>query len=135
MVSSKPSTSKAYIILGGVRGHEGVVMARDNLGISHVTSLSKDNWYLVQTNSDHWKIGCNHRCKAATANIEALGHDNISIDTLENDVLLQAPNLNIDSIYMTTMSAIDSESFSMHYVQGTVPFEDDWGVTTDSALL
>lgn len=47
MVSSKPSTSKAYIILGGVRGHEGVVMARDNLGISHVTSLSKDNWYLI----------------------------------------------------------------------------------------
>lgn len=40
-------TSPGYVIVGGVQGNEGVVIARDPIGTNHTHWLSKDVWYIA----------------------------------------------------------------------------------------
>lgn len=125
-MSEHEVTDKAYIILAGVEGEEGVVITRKNKGYDHMKHLGGDDdvWYLVQTNSDHWKDGCTDRCAAATSNMEKIGIKNINRDNLASDVLKQAPNLNEGSIYITTMSASVPGSYYSEPVSSDAPALD-----------
>lgn len=48
-------TSPSYIIVGGVQGNEGVVIARDAVGTNHTHWLSDSEWFVAQTNRDVWR--------------------------------------------------------------------------------
>jgi N-acylethanolamine-hydrolysing acid amidase len=91
-----------YIILAGVKENEGVVISRNRNGPAHEEHINATQWYLVQTNNDHWEdAGCFNRCASAHSNLDALGQDATNIDSLRSSVLLQFPNLNYDTLYNT----------------------------------
>lgn len=83
--------------------NEGVVLTRNRTETANLDALDSFSlkWYLVQTNSDHWKDGCTGRCERAHENLNKVSQSNISHDTLRNQVLLQYPNLNSHTIYNT----------------------------------
>ena len=64
-----------YIILAGTKPGEGVIISRNRKGAAHEDHLNVTNgdWYLVQTNSDHWDAGCYNRCESAHTNLNNLG--------------------------------------------------------------
>lgn len=84
-----------YIILAGTNENEGVVMSRDRMATANENVLNSTNgkWYVVQTNSDHWKDGCIERCQHAHENLDKVTQEFISHDTLRHDVLLSYPIL------------------------------------------
>ena len=94
-----------YIILAGTKNDEGVVISRNRVGAAHEEHLNATQWYLVQTNNDHWMPdGCYNRCASAHSNMDALGQDQLSQDNLRAEVLLQFPNLNYDTLYNTQLT-------------------------------
>lgn len=94
-----------YIILAGVKDEEGVVVSRSRYGIAHEEHLNATQWFLVQTNNDHWTPGgCYNRCESATTNLELLGQDALTQDSLRDSVLLQFPNLNYETLYNTQLT-------------------------------
>ena len=46
-LSTRNVTSPGYVIVGGLRGNEGVVIARDAVGTNHTRWLTEDSWYVV----------------------------------------------------------------------------------------
>lgn len=54
-LSTVPLISPVYFILAGVKENEGAVITRDRNEIANIATLSNDTWYLIQTNSDHYK--------------------------------------------------------------------------------
>jgi hypothetical protein len=62
----KLSTSKiiapGYYILAGTKGNEGSIITRDRFAAPNITTISDENWYLVQTNQDHYTGECPMRC-------------------------------------------------------------------------
>jgi N-acylethanolamine-hydrolysing acid amidase len=105
-LSSDNINALGYIILAGTKENEGVVISRNRFGPAHQDNLNDTNWYLVQTNSDHWKLGhpCNtSRCGAARKHIDEIGQHDIDIYQLRDKVLLRYPNLNDLTIYNSIM--------------------------------
>lgn len=47
-----PFTSPGFIIVGGVKGNEGVVIARDVNGVNFTHWLSDEEWFVLETNKD-----------------------------------------------------------------------------------
>jgi hypothetical protein len=72
-LSNDTVVTGAYFILAGVKDNDAVVISRDRMGAAHVERISEENWYVVQTNDDHFKGVCRERCTAARANFEKLG--------------------------------------------------------------
>jgi hypothetical protein len=66
-------TSPGYIIVGGVHGNEGVVIARNSIGTNHTHWLSEDEWYVAQTNRDVWRDFEDHRYNTTVKNMDKLG--------------------------------------------------------------
>jgi|LauGreDrversion4_2_1035121.scaffolds.fasta_scaffold538863_2 hypothetical protein len=66
-------TSPAYVILGGLSGNQGVVIARDADGTNHTQWLTDTDWYVIQTNTDVWINKNDSRYNAAVQHMEALG--------------------------------------------------------------
>lgn len=54
MLETLKINAPCYIILGGKQPNEGVMIARDRNGTNHTIELSNQDWYVAQTNSDHW---------------------------------------------------------------------------------
>ena len=91
-----------YIILAGTKDDEGVIISRNRIGAAHEEHLNATQWYLVQTNNDHWvDNGCFNRCASAHANMDAISQENINLKSLRKDVLLEFPNFNYDTLYST----------------------------------
>jgi len=95
MLRDVPINGFGYLIVAGTEGDQGVVLSRDRFGAAHEDFLdsANDKWFLVQTNSDHWKDGCTKRCAATTQGIEDVGRDNINVHTLRG-VMETNPQLN-----------------------------------------
>ena len=66
-------TSPGYVIVGGLTGNEGVVIARNAIGTNHTHWLSDDVWYVAQTNRDVWRDFGDARYNATVRNMDALG--------------------------------------------------------------
>lgn len=66
-------TSPGYIIVGGLKGNEGVVIARDSVGTNHTHWLSEKDWYVAQTNRDVWRDYGDARYNATISYMQALG--------------------------------------------------------------
>jgi len=59
---TSPIITPAYLIVAGVQEYEGAVISRDRFGTAHVEMLSEENWYVAQTNDDHFTGVCQGRC-------------------------------------------------------------------------
>jgi len=55
---STPVIAPGYIILAGTQPYEGMVISRNHFGPAHIKQLSVDNWYVAQTNDDHFTGEC-----------------------------------------------------------------------------
>ena len=105
---STPLIAPAYLILGGAKADQGAVITRDRSHAADVWEVGSQEgqWYLVETNYDHWKAppsGDNRRDPAIAA-MNATGQANINGDTLYK-VLSTPPVLNDGTTYTTIMSA------------------------------
>jgi len=108
------TSSKCYFILSGIQSHDGVVIAKSENGVDHEDKLSNGTaWFLRQTNSDHWREGCNDRCAAADKDLSNVGQLKITQETLRTEVLEHHPVTNSGSIYIATFSpAFNNSLFS-----------------------
>ena len=55
-LADKPLIAPCYIIIGGTKAREGVVITRDRIAALDLWRLDgeRGRWYLVETNYDHW---------------------------------------------------------------------------------
>ena len=107
-LTSSRLIAPSYIIVGGVKPGEGVVITRDRTAAKDLWQMDPDNghWYLVETNYDHWlppPAGDNRRDPAIKAmdGTTRAGLNNTSLFK----VLSTPPMLNSGTTYTATMSA------------------------------
>ena len=122
-----PTIASCYVIIGGTKAGEGAVISRDRREAVKPFSNgtwklddSRDIWYLLQTNNDHW---------TKPPNIEPSGHDDLTKSSYEREVAgnkamveMRQPNLspqglmnvlstdpvlNKHTLYTTIMTAAD----------------------------
>jgi len=96
----------AYFIVGGQTG-QGAVITRDRLMAINVWRMDPYNhgeWYLVETNYDHWKPAGDKRRDVAKKMMDETGQRDINDITLYN-VLSTDPVKNKDTVFTTIMSA------------------------------
>ncbi|GMR62190.1 hypothetical protein PMAYCL1PPCAC_32385 [Pristionchus mayeri] len=53
-LSSTHIIAPCYMIVGGMTEYEGAIISRDRWSAADVQTLNETNWFLVQTNFDHW---------------------------------------------------------------------------------
>uniref|UniRef100_A0A6B2LAN1 N-acylethanolamine-hydrolyzing acid amidase n=1 Tax=Arcella intermedia TaxID=1963864 RepID=A0A6B2LAN1_9EUKA len=105
-VTSTPAPS--YIILSGVHPNEGVVITRDREKAADIWPLSSTagNWFLVQTNDDHWLPPEDDRRQIAINGMKACTQ---SLNATCIFHVLSTPDvLNDGTTYTTIMSAQSS---------------------------
>ena len=88
-----------YVILAGMEPNQGLVMSKGLKGSDNIRYLDEDNWYLVQTNDDHFAGVCLERCQDANTHMQAIGEENITIENLLEDVMLQSHTINVFTIW------------------------------------
>lgn len=93
----------SYITLVGTKGDEGVVISRNRTDTIDVEHVSEEDWYLVQTNDDHYLGECNSRCKAAKQNFDLITREKLTPTVAFDKVLCEPPNVNTLSVYATVM--------------------------------
>ena len=77
-----------YIIMAGVEENQGIVLSKAENGVANLRQLDENNWYLIQTNDDHFSGVCQERCQDAIAHMDLIGQENINLDTLLNQAIL-----------------------------------------------
>lgn len=112
-LSTTELIAPCYIIVGGVKNNEGVVITHNRTGaidIWHLNSTktvaSAEQWFLVETNYDHWvdPPKQDNRRDPAIKMMQSFGQQNLSSDSLFK-VLSTSPVLNSGTTYTTLMSA------------------------------
>ena len=103
-----PVCALGYIILAGTHGDDGVVISRNRFDSAHRTWLNSsiNQWFIVQTNNDHWDTGCYNRCAMAVERMIETGQQNISPVTIRSNVLYLFPNENYATIYNTEYTPV-----------------------------
>ena len=79
-LSTRKVTSPCYVIVGGMQGNQGVMIARDSLGTDHTHWLSDKNWYVSQTNRDVQRNFFDERYNATVTYLEKMGQDGVTLD-------------------------------------------------------
>jgi len=102
MLSTTPQIAPSYYAVAGNETYQGAIITRDRMGPAHIEMLSKSNWYVVQTNDDHWTGVCTIRCSYAKETLDNIGRDNVTPDNLRA-LMLEWPSNNQHSIYNTLM--------------------------------
>lgn len=109
-----PIITDVYYIVGGVHPREGVVITRDRSGPADIWPLdwTMGQWYLVETNYDHWlpTPGRDHRREVAMKALNATSQNNINTRSLYQ-VLSVVPVCNGITVYTTVMSAAAPEEY------------------------
>mmetsp|Transcript_38497 Transcript_38497/g.28336 ORF Transcript_38497/g.28336 Transcript_38497/m.28336 type:complete len:144 (+) Transcript_38497:676-1107(+) len=112
-ISTGKTIVPLYATMSGPGENEGVVISKDEEGVAFTARLSDDDWYIVQTNDDHFAGVCQQRCVDANEHMKQIGPENISLETLLEDVILQSHNFNKFTIYTTMFST--SENYFRAY--------------------
>jgi hypothetical protein len=102
-LSTQSISCPGYLAIAGTKGNEGAIITRNRDAVDHLDQLSDTNWFLSQTNDDHWTGVCTARCQASRSRIAKIGQQNINAHNLRHQVLEQYPNLNEHGIYNTIM--------------------------------
>lgn len=111
-LSSVPLIAPSYIIVGGVGGGEGAVITHnrsrgiDVWRLGPESSSRSDQWFLVETNYDHWEPApeSDDRRDAAVGAMRRTGQEALDGDTMYK--VLSTPLVcNPGTVYSTVMSA------------------------------
>lgn len=106
-LTEKPMISALYIIVGGLKADEGVVITRGRPQAIDQWWLGTNNsWYLIETNYDHWVTppDTDDRRDEAIKVIMSIGKSGMSLSSVM-DVLSYPPVLNTGTIFTNVMSA------------------------------
>ena len=112
-----------YYILAGTQENQGVVLTRDRFAVAHKDQLSKDQWFVLQTNDDHWTGVCSARCAVAKQRMIDIGQENITPERIRNEILMQYPNMNEHGIYNALMIPSQKE-FNIKFMESDLPDPD-----------
>ena len=117
MFSERSLATQIYLIIGGASEGDGVVLTRDHNSLLDAWKMdaASGEWFLVQTNYDHWlpmPIWDNRR-KPAEKALSKVGADAILPSSISSNVLSLDPILNQLTVYSTIMSCAEGkyESF------------------------
>eukprot|EP00347_Sterkiella_histriomuscorum_P004243 403361198 len=114
-LSTEPHVAPSYLIISGIKDNEGIVITRDREATAHVEELSDTQWYLVQTNQDHYNGDCPIRCQHARQTLDLLGPVQATSDSIYQNVLQTWPNLNFMSIHSARFQAAQN-SYSVDFI-------------------
>jgi len=105
-LSNMDTVVPMYLIMADAKDTQAVVVSKDGEGIANIryVNSSSPNWYLVQTNDDHFAGVCQQRCQDGIAHMDAIGAENINFDNLLSQVMVIEHTMNVHTIY-TTMSS------------------------------
>lgn len=114
-LASSHVIAPSYIIVGGTKPGEGVVITRDRTEAKDLWRMDPDNghWYLVETNYDHWQpppAGDDRRDPAIKA-MDGTTRAGLNATSLFK-VLSTPPVLNKGTTYTTVMSAAMPDLFN-----------------------
>eukprot|EP00347_Sterkiella_histriomuscorum_P010753 403375054 len=98
-LQSKTLIAGCYLILVGMNQNEGAIISRERTSTLNIEKLNDTNWYLAQTNQDHFAGICPIRCQKARERIDLIGNKTVSPQNLLEKVMTQWPNLNYQTIY------------------------------------
>ncbi|KAJ1347881.1 hypothetical protein KIN20_003047 [Parelaphostrongylus tenuis] len=104
ILSSRHLFSPSYIIIGGREKGEGAIISRDRWRAADLIKLDEDRWFLVETNSDHWRKDMDKRRITAVKMLKAAGRYGLNVDTMLK-VLHTFPMKNNLTLFTTVMSA------------------------------
>jgi hypothetical protein len=128
-LATEKVNSLCYFILAGTQKDEGVVITRYRFDEAHENWLNSTagTWFIVQTNSDHYDVGCNNRCAAASDNMNKLGQADLNLSSMADSVLKKFPNTNYLSVYHTLFNPSQSliNTYYVDYHSSTVYPNDD----------
>lgn len=109
ILSSTPIITPVYIILGGVKQGEGVVITRDRTGAVNRNRLDikSGKWFVLETNYDPWTTPPpnDDRRDPGIKLMNQVGQDDMTATTLNDRVLSIEPVCNMLTSYTVTMSA------------------------------
>ncbi|XP_075052699.1 acid ceramidase [Mixophyes fleayi] len=112
LLSKTEMLAPAYFILGGNKAGEACVITRSRRSCIDTweLDLQKGEWYVLETNYDHWKppLAIDNRRAPAMKCLNRTSQKNISFATIY-DVLSTKPVLNKLTTYTTMMSISDSK--------------------------
>ncbi len=123
VLQSTQIVTPCYFTLVGTMENEGAVISRNRTHTINTTYVSDENWYLVQTNDDHYLGECKSRCQSARKNLDVITRQKIDPDTTYTNVLNVAPVLNTLSVYASSMIP-SAGLFITRIVNGTVVADD-----------
>ena len=111
----EPLVAPCYLIVGGVKSTEGVVITRNRIAALDMwrLNLSEGRWFLVETNYDHWEKppASDDRRDPAIKAMNETGRSRVNTETLFQ-VLSTPPVLNDGTTYTVTMSASIPELYN-----------------------
>lgn len=114
-LSNKSLIAPSYLIMGGIEALQGAVITRGRFSALDVWKVRPDDgeWFLVETNYDHWKPppASDDRRNPAIKAMNGMGRANVSVTNLFN-VLSTPPVLNDRTIYTVAMSAAKPELYT-----------------------
>ncbi|XP_063776884.1 acid ceramidase [Pseudophryne corroboree] len=112
LLSKTEMLAPAYFILGGNKTGEACVITRARKSCVDTWELGtqKGEWYVLETNYDHWKppLPIDNRRAPAMKCMNRIGQKNISFATIY-DVLSTKPVLNKLTTYTTMMSVSEGK--------------------------
>ena len=83
---------------------EGAIITRSQEAVLNERYISEDDWFLIQTNEDHFEDICNQRCKESKAKLEELRDEGrLTATSFRNEVMLEYPIANKYTIYDALM--------------------------------
>ena len=108
-------TTPSYIILGGLTDNQGAVITRDREKAINIWRLNSTNnqWFLVETNYDHWNPPPKDDDRRDPANklMNSVGQQKFDSNSLFG-VLSTPPILNWGTRFTTVMSASDPDMYT-----------------------
>ena len=108
VLGARKFATQMYLTVGGVTAGQGVVLTRGRNDLLDTWRIDADagEWFLVQTNYDHWipMPPWDNRKVPAEKAITEVGADEISPSTIYERVLSRDPVLNELTVYSTAMS-------------------------------
>ncbi|ETN82920.1 hypothetical protein NECAME_17606, partial [Necator americanus] len=89
-LSNRHLFSPSYIIIGGRQAGEGAIISRNRMKAADVITLSENQWFLVETNFDHWEKDMDKRRITAVKRLSDIGRTGLNADSMLK-VLRTAP--------------------------------------------
>jgi len=98
-----------YLTMAGANPGEGAVVTRDRDGPADVWFLlPPSQFYLIETNDDHWLPPTDDRRAAAYKSMSVFSMTNVSLTGILNNVLSQPPVFQTTAVYTALISPLQA---------------------------